>query len=92
MNKVISECKRVLKNEGQAIFVIGNSSIYGVHIKNSEALIELANRNSFTLLAMSNHRLPENRRYLPPPNSKSAGKELGNRIREEVILQFILSK
>lgn len=33
--------------------------------------------------------LPENRRYLPPPESLGAGKQLKKRMREEVILTLL---
>jgi hypothetical protein len=92
MRLTIHECKRVLKNKGKAIFVIGNSSVKGIYMKNSEALIELAYRNDFKLLSSTSRCLPENRRYLPPPNLKKSGTELRNRMREEVVLQFELNK
>ena len=49
MNRVISECRRVLTKNGQAVFVIGDSNIGGVFVKNSEGLISLATRNGFAL-------------------------------------------
>jgi len=91
MSNVLSECRRVLKDNGQAIFVIGNSTIRGVYINNSEALISLAQRRGFKLTSRTSRPLPESRRYLPPPNSKKAGERMRNRMREEVILRFIMT-
>jgi DNA modification methylase len=91
MNNVLSECKRVLKDDGQAIFVIGNSAIRGVYINNSEALICLAHKQGFRLTSKVSRPLPESRRYLPPPNSNKAGEKMKNRMREEVILRFIVT-
>jgi DNA modification methylase len=88
MNNVITECRRVLKDDGQAIFVIGNSSIRGIYLNNSEALIGMAERNGFKLSSKEARQLPESRRYLPPPSSKRAGENLQGRMREEVILNF----
>jgi DNA modification methylase len=49
MSEVLSECRRVLKDNGQAVFVIGNSAIRGEYINNSEALISLAQKKGFKL-------------------------------------------
>ncbi len=88
MNSVIAECKRVMKKDGKAIFVIGDSTIGGVFVRNSEGLISLAKMNGLNLCSKITRPLPENRRYLPPPNSKVAGHKLQSRMREEVILHF----
>ena len=91
MSSVLSECKHVLKDRSEAIFVIGNSVIRGVYINNSEALISLAQKKGVELASMTRRSLPESRRYLPPPNSQKAGEQMQNRMREEVILRFIAS-
>ncbi len=91
MSIVLSECRRVLKDNGQAIFVVGNSSIRGVYINNSEALISLAQKRGFKLASRASRLLPESRRYLPPPNSKKAGQKMQYRMGEEVILRFIVT-
>ena len=91
MSGVLSECRRVLKDNGKAIFVIGNSAIRGVYINNAEALMSLAKKNGFKLTSMTSRPLPESRRYLPPPNLKKAGEQMQNRMREEVILRFTAS-
>lgn len=59
MSIVLSECRRVLKDNGQAIFVVGNSSIRGVYINNSEALISLAQKRGFKLASRASRLLPE---------------------------------
>lgn len=88
MNNVLRECARVLKNDGQAIFVVGDSSVQGVFIKNSEGLIKLATNHGFSLTSRVVRPIEENRRYLPPPNLQQSGKQLQCRMREEVILKF----
>jgi DNA modification methylase len=88
MNHVIAECRRVMKRNGQAIFVIGDCTIGGVFIRNSECLIRLGNRNGLELSSRITRQLPENRRYLPPPNLETSGHKMQSRIREEVILHF----
>lgn len=81
----------LLKDNGQAIFVIGNSAIRGVYVNNSDALISLAQKRGFKLVSMVSRLLPESRRYLPPPNSYKAGEKMQHRMGEEVILRFILT-
>ncbi len=88
MNKVMEECVRVLKLGGRAIFVIGNSAIRGVFVKNSAALRELADLNGFSFVSDKTREIESNRRYLPPPESKISGKNMRTRMREEVILEF----
>lgn len=88
MDLVFSECRRVLKPDGQAIFVIGNSSFAGVFVKNAKGLLHLASSHDFTLLSSVTRPLPENRRYLPPPNFDASGDNMQARMREEVILIF----
>ena len=88
MDVVMSECARVLKRDGSAIFVVGDSSIRGVFVKNSEGLKRLAKKNGLVLRSRKSRPIEINRRYLPPPNSPKAGKEMGARMREEVILEY----
>lgn len=89
MDRVISECRRVLTKNGQAVFVIGDSNVGGVFVKNSEGLISLANRNGFALSRRVIRPLPVNRRYLPPPDLAKSGNNFQSRMREEVILSFV---
>jgi len=88
IEKVINECTRVLKKNGEAIFVVGDSTIRGVFIKNSEALVSLAKHHGLTLVSHSTRPIETKRRYLPPPESIKAGDRMQNRMREEVILHF----
>ena len=86
----MKECARVLKRKGRAVFVVGNSSIRGLFIKNSEALIRLADSNGLSLVSHSTRPIETKRRYLPPPESERAGRKMQGRMREEVILEFRL--
>ena len=88
MDKVLSECARVLKWKGRAVFVVGDSSIRGVFVQNSKALIRLAERHGLSLVSQNTRPIETKRRYLPPPESEKAGCKMQNRMREEVILGF----
>jgi hypothetical protein len=88
MDAVLSETARVLTENGQAVFVVGDSTLEGTYIRNSRAIAWLGKRHGLDLVSTRRRQLPNNRRYLPPPTSNGAGEQLGKRMREEVILSF----
>ena len=90
MDNVFSECKRVMKQKAQAVFVIGDSAVRGVYVKNSEGLIGLAGKNGLKLVSKKVRPIPDDRRYLPPPKKHGANNRIHNRMREEVVLRFSL--
>lgn len=87
MHKVLGECYRVLEKKGRATFVVGNSCVDGVYIQNSKIINRAADIHGFTLKERTWRKIPENRRYLPPPNNDEKS-SLGKRMRTEVILTF----
>ncbi|MCK5245239.1 MAG: hypothetical protein KAJ90_08210 [Desulfobacterales bacterium] len=89
MHEVLGECARVLKKNGHAIFVVGDSTLQGTFIKNSAGIAELAENQGLVLISKKVRPIAENRRYLPPPNSRQSGKQLQGRMREEIILEFV---
>lgn len=92
LEALMSEISRVLKVNGQAIIVIGDSSIRKVFVRNSCAVTALGELAGLSLVSRKTRSIPDNRRYLPPPNSSGAGDELSSRMREEVILTFQLTQ
>ncbi len=88
MQKVMKECARVLKSKGRAVFVVGDSAIRGVFVKNSEALAWLAESNGLSLVSRDTRPIETKRRYLPSPELEGAGGKMQGRMREEVILQY----
>jgi tRNA G10 N-methylase Trm11 len=84
----LCEVHRVLRPGGKAIFVVGNSCLHGVFIKNTQAITLLAQRLGFECVGKGEEReLPPNRRYLPPPHA-SEYSDLKKRMRTETILTF----
>ena len=90
MDSVLGEISRVLNIRGQAVLVVGDSTIKGTFIQNSKAVTLLGIRHGLTPLSVSRRKLQDHRRYLPPPTSLSAGSQLQGRMREEVIMTFSL--
>ena len=86
MDSVLGEIRRVLRPEGRAILVVGDSSIRGVFVRNSKAIAYLGERNGFRVSSIRRRQLPASRRYLPPPTLNTSGARLRERMREEVII------
>jgi len=84
---VLRSLTSTLRDEGTALFVVGNSSIKGVFLRNDLAVELAAIDAGLRLLARSERQLPPNRRYLPPPAAGSEG-DLNQRMRSEVVLTF----
>jgi SAM-dependent methyltransferase len=88
MRQVLAETARVLKQSGRAIFVVGDCTTHGFNIRNSAAIDYLAAKVGLVRRARRTRPLPQNRRYLPPPQAKRSGDQLHKRMRREVILTF----
>jgi DNA modification methylase len=88
MDEILSEIARVLRPKGRAILVMGDSSLRGVPIRNSSLVRRLAEDKGLRLVRRRTRKLPENRRYLPPPGSVRRASRLRKRMRREVILEF----
>lgn len=85
MKLIIQEIYRVLIPRGEAYFVMGDSYLKGTFIKNSEALVCLSKSIGFDVFKITKRKIPDNRRYLPPPNMMSQD-SLGLRMRREVVI------
>lgn len=86
MDGALSEIARVLVPRGRAVLVVGDCSMRGVYVRNSRALAFLCERHGLRVATVRRRQLPPNRRYLPPPSSRSSGRMLRNRLRNEVLL------
>lgn len=84
IHQMASEVARVLKSGCRATFVMGNSCLHGVFIRNSEAMAVAGEAVGLGKPRRLKRDLPSGSRYLPTPDS---GK-LAKRMRQEVILYF----
>jgi hypothetical protein len=89
LDLVLGEIGRVLVPLGKAIFVVGDSTIRGTFVKNSEIINRLAVRHGLRLTKKFSRELLNGRRYLPPPaGAAGADPGLSERMRREVIMHF----
>jgi tRNA G10 N-methylase Trm11 len=72
MNNVFAESKRILKNNGRVCFVIGNTTIRGVKIKNAEVFYEMLIKHGFEIEDVILREIPF--KYLTPYRDKITGK------------------
>ena len=83
----LAESYRVLKRRASATYVIGNSTIRGNYIRNSELLKKAAISAGFDIKNESVREIPNNRRYMPLDDK--SGSTLAFRMREEHIIELI---
>lgn len=83
----LSESYRVLKRRTSATYVIGNSTIRGNYIRNSDLLKKAAISAGFDIKNESVREIPNNKRYMPLDDK--FGSALAFRMREEYIIELI---
>lgn len=81
-----AEASRTLKAGSDAIYVIGDSVLNGVSVRNSEILKSAASKSGLSFVGQTTRDIPEYRRYLPLSASKSGS--LSKRMRQEHIIRF----
>jgi SAM-dependent methyltransferase len=84
MRAVIHEISRVLVPGGKATFVVGNSTLKNVYVRNSKAIALLGKEFGLQLVSAKSRVLPDNRRYLPPPSR--GNRSIYNRMRAEIVM------
>ena len=82
--KMTAQVARVLKPGGHATYVVGNSCLRGVFIRNSDGVIKAAELAGMKLIALNERELPSSSRYLPVTIVGS----LSKRMRTESVITF----
>ena len=85
LNGLMAEISRTLRTGGRATFVVGNSCLKGVFIKNSRAVGRAAEVNGLRQVDEVERELPAGSRYLPIANESNA---LSKRMRTESVMTF----
>ncbi|WP_157450305.1 hypothetical protein [Bradyrhizobium sp. ARR65] len=91
MRSAVREAARVLSPGGKAVYVVGENTIRGTFIPNAKIVVAVAEQSGLSTENRRARTLPANRRYLPPPSTRSARVALNGRMRREVILSFCKS-
>jgi len=86
VNGLMGQIAQVLSRRGEAVLVVGDSTLSGTYVLNSLIVREAAERNGLVLIGKQARSLPTSSRYLPPP--ASADGSLSKRMRHEVIMRF----
>jgi hypothetical protein len=89
MGGALSQVSRVLKKGGRAVYVVGDSTVRGVFVRNSEIVRAVAENSGLVLHKRRSRALPANRRYLPPPKKGAGSASIEGRMRREVVLAFM---
>jgi hypothetical protein len=83
LHLIVGQIKRVLKAEGKAVLVVGDSCVQSVFISNSDGVKQSALLHGLQLESSIRRELPRTSRYLPV-----SGDSLSKRMRFENILTF----
>jgi len=85
LHRLSKEAERILRPNGTALYVMGNSCLKSVYVDNASALTNAAELAGLTLLGRSEREIPLGSRYLPTPKGNNA---LASRMRKEIVLKF----
>lgn len=88
MLKVMAEIHRILKPMGRVVLAVGSSNIRGRVIDNPGLIRSIGQCLGLRQVKCVERKLPDNRRYLPPPTLE-AHQALQKRMRSEIVLTFL---
>jgi len=88
MGQATSEVSSVLRVDGRAVYVVGDSTVKGTFIPNSKIVELVSQLHGLKLDSRQSRALPANRRYLPPPKRGQSGTTMDVRMRREVVMAF----
>lgn len=83
VRQMMCEVSRVLKPGGKAVFVVGNSCLKGIFVRNSAAVARAGKQAGLKVVKQVVRKLPERNRYLPMTEGN-----LSMRMRTETVLTF----
>ncbi len=89
LRRLMKQIRRVPRPNGRAVIVVGNSTLRGRFIRNSEGVKVAAANAGLCLVSEHTRELPENRRYLALETTTD--KALAKRMRTENVLRYIVT-
>lgn len=87
LSQIAAETFRVMKVGAKATFVVGDSCLRGIDVKNSEALKSALEIAGFKEVGSVKRQIPLQNRYLPVDRMKKAN-GLEKRMRHEVVMTY----
>ena len=84
MHMMLRQMRRVVRQSGKVVLVIGDSFLRGARIENARLVRTLAQAVGFQYSGGESRSIPARRRYLPPPGMGTGALDV--RMREETIL------
>jgi len=87
MTAISQEMARVLKPGRQAVLVVGNSTLAGIHIDTANIVKDCAEGAGLRLVDQYVREIPGNSRYLPPP-ARAIDNKLSRRMQVETVMSF----
>ncbi|MBL8261059.1 MAG: hypothetical protein JNM58_01440 [Xanthomonadaceae bacterium] len=87
LKRMLIQVERVLTLRGQATFVVGNSCLKEIFIRNSEGVVKAAEFAGLRLTQVRERELPTASRYLPMTTQGA----LSKRMRTETVMTFATS-
>lgn len=88
--QLMSEISRILKRKKKATLVVGNSTLNGSYIKNSQIFSKAGKLCGLRLVHTRKRDIPLSKRYLPIPKKKS--NSLSKRMKHEMVMTFVKQK
>ena len=87
MYSFIKESARVLKRNGRATLVVGNSCMNEIYVENDLIVRNSCQMAGLRLISKTKRKIPPNRRYLPSPSYVNVA-NFKNRMRTESVMTF----
>lgn len=84
---LLKQVQRVLRPDGRAVVVMGNSTIAGIFLENTRLVTAAARQAGLCEISQYSREIPASHRYLPPPRTGNDF-ALSKRMKEEVVLTF----
>lgn len=88
MYGIMQESARVLKKNGKATFVVGNSCINEIFVENALIVRNSCQMVGLKLVNQKEREIPQSTRYLPPPSYENVSSFKG-RMRTESVMSFL---
>ena len=86
-----SAISRVLKDDGEAALVVGNSTLRGNYIRNDLIAQKALENAGFAMSSRQEREIPSTNRYMAI-STKNAGSTIQNRMKFEVVMRMHLAQ